>query len=217
MWTFRGEITQKPQSQHAVETDPDKDNWALVCANKSISSKALFPVCDSFHLLSISHSGLTEASVTSHFNGILVRRWTGEMGATAALEEWPYLSLRIFQYNLHIFTSAPGVLVLPDEVSWRTGCDSSICSPNLEERKDLSTPRAQDSRMSSSATRWDFNSSSNGLRTVCPAACGQHNSELLQASASSYDKHMDTQSPWNKAATLWPSHSTKQLTQSKFS
>lgn len=42
-----------------------------------------------------------------------------------------YLSLRIFQHNFHIFTSAPGILVLPDEVSGRARSYSSICSPDL--------------------------------------------------------------------------------------
>jgi hypothetical protein len=50
-----------------------------------------------------------------------------------------YLSLRILQYNLHIFTSTPRVLVLPDEVSWRAGCDASICSPHLKKER---TPSA---------------------------------------------------------------------------
>jgi hypothetical protein len=55
-----------------------------------------------------------------------------------AEKQWLYLSLRIFQDNLHIFTSAPRILVLPDEVSGWTGCDTSICSPNLEKREDIS-------------------------------------------------------------------------------
>lgn len=54
-----------------------------------------------------------------------------------------YLSLRIPQYNLHIFTSAPGVLVLPDEVCRRTGRDTSVCSPDLGGKKAISLLRTE--------------------------------------------------------------------------
>lgn len=92
-------------------------------------------------------------SVTSHFNvtsekkSHLHKEISSGTDTGVVLTKRPYLSLRIFQYNLHIFTSAPRVLVLPDEVGGRTGCDTSICSPDLEKRKDISSPRTQPSHI----------------------------------------------------------------------
>lgn len=101
------------------------------------------------HFDLLSSLGLGKQSVTSHFSvtsekkSHLYKELSSATDTGVVLTKRPYLSLRIFQYNLHIFTSAPGVLVLPDEVSGRTGCDTSICSPDLEKRKDISPPRIQ--------------------------------------------------------------------------
>lgn len=58
---------------------------------------------------------------------------SGEVNMVVVLTKWmAYLSLRISQDDLHVFASAPGVLVLPDEVGGRTGCDTRVCSPDLE-------------------------------------------------------------------------------------
>lgn len=52
-------------------------------------------------------------SVTSHFNvtaekiSHLHKELSSGTDTGVVLTKWPYLSLRIFQYNLHIFASAP--------------------------------------------------------------------------------------------------------------
>lgn len=121
---------------------------------------------------------LTEVSVTLHFNGISDKKSHSEPSG----EMCSYLSLRILQYNLHVFTSAPRVLVLPDEVSWRTGCDSSICSPHLKKKRHQSTQKPVLTYFKFSNC-WDFVLLAVAWE-LCPAAvllalCGHYRSDIM--------------------------------------